>query len=63
MITTRAMPAPLPAHQRRVAPQTTIKKDFADPLHEARRVETGGIGKLRARWPGTLGDTRACRGA
>ena len=32
MITTRTMPAPLPAHHRRVAPETTIKNDFADPL-------------------------------
>ena len=32
MITTRAMPALLPAHHRRVASRTTIKNDFADPL-------------------------------
>ena len=32
MITTRAMPALLPAHHRRVASQTTVKNDFADPL-------------------------------
>ena len=32
MITTRAMPALLPGHHRRVASQTTIKNDFADPL-------------------------------
>ena len=31
MITTRAMPALLPAHHRRVAPETTLKNDFADP--------------------------------
>lgn len=31
MITTRAMPAPLPAHHRRVA-EATIKNDFADAL-------------------------------
>jgi hypothetical protein len=32
MITTRAMPVPLPVHHWRVAPETTIKNDFADPL-------------------------------
>jgi hypothetical protein len=32
MITTRAVPALLPAHHQRVAPETTIKNDFADPL-------------------------------
>jgi hypothetical protein len=32
MITTRAMPALLPAHHQRVASETTIKNDFADPL-------------------------------
>jgi hypothetical protein len=32
MITTRAVPAPLPAHHRRVAPEAAIKNDFADPL-------------------------------
>ena len=32
MITTRAMPALLPAHYRRVASQATVKNDFADPL-------------------------------
>ncbi len=32
MITTRAMPAPLPAHHRRVATEAAIKNDFADPL-------------------------------
>ena len=32
MITTRAMPALLPAYHRRVASQTTVKNDFADPL-------------------------------
>jgi hypothetical protein len=31
MITTKAMPALLPAHHRRVA-EATIKNDFADPL-------------------------------
>ena len=32
MITTRAMPALLPAHHRRVASQTTVKNDFAEAL-------------------------------
>ena len=32
MITTRAMPALLPAHHRRVASAAAIKNDFADPL-------------------------------
>lgn len=41
MITTRAMPAPLPAHHRRAASQTTAKNDFADPL-----VAGQGLGKV-----------------
>src|SRR5215813_14017315 len=32
MITTRTVPAPLPAHNRRVAHPPTVRKDFADPL-------------------------------
>lgn len=33
MITTRAMPALLPVHHRRVARTHVTLKDFADPLH------------------------------
>jgi len=32
MITTRAVPAPLPTHNRRVATSPSVMKDFADPL-------------------------------
>jgi hypothetical protein len=41
MITTRAMPALLPAHHQRVASETTIKNDFADPLGVPRAFRTG----------------------
>jgi alkylation response protein AidB-like acyl-CoA dehydrogenase len=41
MITTRAMPALLPAHHRRVA-EATIKNDFADPLLPWYRHQGGG---------------------
>jgi hypothetical protein len=39
MITTRAVPAPLPAHNRRVATSPSVMKDFADPL-------PGGVARL-----------------
>ena len=40
MITTRTMPAPLPAHHRRVATEAAIKNDFAEPLaRDATRVK------------------------
>jgi hypothetical protein len=42
MITTRAVPALLPAYHRRVAPQTTVKNDFADPLAPCPCDETRG---------------------
>jgi hypothetical protein len=32
MITTRVMPALLPAYHRRVVPEANVKNDFADPL-------------------------------
>jgi hypothetical protein len=45
MITTKAMPALLPAHHRRVA-EATIKNDFADLLSAGSRAVIRGGGAI-----------------
>jgi hypothetical protein len=47
MITTRAMPALLPAHHQRVASETTIKNDFADPLAPCRHRQAARQDQIR----------------
>ena len=56
MITTRAVPALLPAHHRRVARPRITLKDFTDPLADGLTSDSLGANArvLRSDWLGGL---------